>query len=123
MIVANVSRCETSVQNPAYKPTRSPLFHADRTLSYNVVGLKPTANRYHHQIFAMNHLDPNPTLTCSTCGRKFLVDESDSPPFCSQRCKLIDLGRWLDEEIGLPHEGGPEKGESIADPRPEAENH
>lgn len=20
---------------------------------------------------------------------------------------MIDLGRWLDEEIGLPHEGGP----------------
>jgi endogenous inhibitor of DNA gyrase (YacG/DUF329 family) len=21
---------------------------------------------------------------------------------------MIDLGRWLDEEIGVPHEGGPE---------------
>ncbi len=20
---------------------------------------------------------------------------------------MIDLGRWLDEEIGVPHEGGP----------------
>ena len=25
-------------------------------------------------------------------------------PFCSERCRLIDLGRWLDEEIGVPVE-------------------
>ncbi len=24
---------------------------------------------------------------------------------------MIDLGRWLDEEIGVPHEGGPERGD------------
>ncbi len=52
-------------------------------------------------------------LTCSTCGRRFLLAESTTPPFCSERCKLIDLGRWLDEENGLPHEGGPEKGEIV----------
>jgi len=23
-------------------------------------------------------------------------------PFCSTRCKLVDLGRWLNEEIRLP---------------------
>ena len=23
-------------------------------------------------------------------------------PFCSTRCKQIDLGRWLDERIGIP---------------------
>jgi endogenous inhibitor of DNA gyrase (YacG/DUF329 family) len=23
-------------------------------------------------------------------------------PFCSLRCKQIDLGRWLDERIGIP---------------------
>ena len=25
-------------------------------------------------------------------------------PFCSTRCKQIDLGRWFDEEFGLPVE-------------------
>jgi endogenous inhibitor of DNA gyrase (YacG/DUF329 family) len=25
-------------------------------------------------------------------------------PFCSQRCQQIDLGRWFNEEIGLPVE-------------------
>jgi endogenous inhibitor of DNA gyrase (YacG/DUF329 family) len=27
-------------------------------------------------------------------------------PFCSQRCRLIDLGRWLDEKQGIPFEPG-----------------
>ncbi len=26
---------------------------------------------------------------------------------------MIDLGRWLDEEIKVPHEGGPTKGEAV----------
>lgn len=44
---------------------------------------------------------------CPTCGRRYLADESESLPFCSERCQLADLGRWLDEDIGLPHEGDP----------------
>jgi len=47
-------------------------------------------------------------LTCATCERRFFIDETQTPPFCSQRCQLIDLGRWLDEEIGLPFEGEPD---------------
>lgn len=50
-------------------------------------------------------------LSCSTCGRRFYLHESDSPPFCCERCKLIDLGRWLDESIQIPHEGGPDEGD------------
>lgn len=30
-------------------------------------------------------------------------------PFCSERCRQIDLGRWLGEEYGLPLE--PERGD------------
>lgn len=26
-------------------------------------------------------------------------------PFCSERCKLIDLGRWLDGKYQIPVEG------------------
>jgi endogenous inhibitor of DNA gyrase (YacG/DUF329 family) len=52
-------------------------------------------------------------LNCITCGRPFLLDETDWPPFCSQRCKMIDLGRWLEEEIEMPHEGGPKPGDIV----------
>jgi len=38
------------------------------------------------------------TVACPTCGK--LVPwkpESKWRPFCSGRCRLIDLGEWLDE--------------------------
>ncbi len=32
-----------------------------------------------------------------------MVDMTDpAMPFCSQRCKMVDLYRWMDEDIGLP---------------------
>lgn len=46
-------------------------------------------------------------MSCSTCGKRFQLHQSAVPPFCSERCQLIDLGRWLDESIGLPFEGDP----------------
>jgi len=44
-------------------------------------------------------------VTCSTCGQVFIFENSKTPPFCSERCQLIDLGRWLDEEVSVPFEG------------------
>jgi uncharacterized protein len=35
-------------------------------------------------------------------------------PFCSERCKMVDLGRWLGEEYRAPvteHEPEPELGD------------
>jgi endogenous inhibitor of DNA gyrase (YacG/DUF329 family) len=29
-------------------------------------------------------------------------------PFCSERCRLVDLGLWLDEQQGLPVDSDPE---------------
>ena len=51
--------------------------------------------------------EPHSRLSCPTCGRRFLIDETPTPPFCSERCQLIDLGRWLSEDLGLPFEGEP----------------
>jgi uncharacterized protein len=31
--------------------------------------------------------------------------ENASFPFCSPRCKTIDLGKWVSEEYGIPAEG------------------
>jgi len=41
-------------------------------------------------------------LKCPTCGTSFDAEDSDAMPFCSPRCKQIDLRRWLTEEIGMP---------------------
>jgi len=42
-------------------------------------------------------------IRCPTCGRAVEWSES-SPwrPFCSERCKLIDLGAWASEERSIP---------------------
>jgi uncharacterized protein len=36
-------------------------------------------------------------------------------PFCCDRCRLIDLGRWLDEKQRLP--SAPEEEEEAEPPR------
>jgi uncharacterized protein len=43
--------------------------------------------------------------------------ENSAYPFCSRRCQLIDLGRWLGEKYQIPAEDQtPEKPEP--DPQP-----
>jgi endogenous inhibitor of DNA gyrase (YacG/DUF329 family) len=43
-----------------------------------------------------------PIVKCPTCRRE--IDWTDSPfrPFCSERCRLIDLGAWLSEKRAIP---------------------
>jgi uncharacterized protein len=43
-----------------------------------------------------------PILACPTCRKEFDAAESSAVPFCSSRCRQIDLGRWLSEEQRLP---------------------
>jgi len=43
------------------------------------------------------------TVSCPTCGNP--VEWSTAQrwrPFCSERCKLIDLGSWFDESNRIP---------------------
>jgi len=42
-------------------------------------------------------------VRCPTCKTEFDVKASPAPPFCSARCRQIDLGRWLDERLSVPH--------------------
>ena len=40
-----------------------------------------------------------PIVTCPQCGKEHRWDTSNRfRPFCSERCKLIDLGKWANEE-------------------------
>jgi endogenous inhibitor of DNA gyrase (YacG/DUF329 family) len=50
-------------------------------------------------------------LRCPTIEREFTPAESKALPFCSERCRLIDLGRWLDEGYSLPVVADPEADE------------
>ena len=44
------------------------------------------------------------TLTCPSCNKEFIyegLEKNKAFPFCSKRCKMIDLGRWLDDEYRI----------------------
>jgi tRNA threonylcarbamoyladenosine biosynthesis protein TsaE len=41
-----------------------------------------------------------PRIKCPTCGRP-VAPEASTAPFCSERCKLIDLGKWLKGDYRL----------------------
>jgi len=41
-------------------------------------------------------------LNCPTCQREIAwSEEYPFRPFCSERCRLIDLGAWLSEQRGI----------------------
>jgi endogenous inhibitor of DNA gyrase (YacG/DUF329 family) len=43
------------------------------------------------------------TVSCPTCGKPVEWLQSEHwKPFCSERCKLIDLGAWIDECHRIP---------------------
>jgi endogenous inhibitor of DNA gyrase (YacG/DUF329 family) len=47
-------------------------------------------------------------VKCPTCGK--LIEWSEKQPyrpFCSDRCRLIDLGQWAAEEHRIPGEDLP----------------
>ncbi len=43
-------------------------------------------------------------LVCPICGNTFMEATTEAMPFCSQRCRMVDLSRWMNEEYGLPYE-------------------
>ena len=44
-------------------------------------------------------------ISCPQCGKKDTWKPDNSfRPFCSERCKLIDLGDWASEKHSVPGE-------------------
>ncbi len=42
-------------------------------------------------------------VSCPTCKRDIAwSEEFPHRPFCSDRCRLIDLGAWLSEQHAIP---------------------
>ncbi|MBE0439706.1 MAG: DNA gyrase inhibitor YacG [Gammaproteobacteria bacterium] len=47
-------------------------------------------------------------VTCPQCGKLVeWVPEQQWRPFCSERCKLIDLGDWAAENHRIPDKSPP----------------
>ncbi len=39
---------------------------------------------------------------CPICAKAIDKDNKEFRPFCSDRCKTIDLGRWLSASYSVP---------------------
>lgn len=41
-------------------------------------------------------------VKCPTCRAEVTWEDNPFRPFCSERCRLIDLGAWVDEKYRIP---------------------
>ena len=58
-----------------------------------------------------------PIVNCPQCGEPSEFAPSNRyRPFCSERCRLIDLGAWASEDFAVPTEAPPDDA-PYGDPR------
>jgi uncharacterized protein len=43
-------------------------------------------------------------MKCPICRQEVAWEGNPDRPFCSERCRLIDLGNWANGQYGLPAE-------------------
>ncbi len=64
---------------------------------------------------------------CPVCTKTFEIaslDDLPSFPFCSERCRLVDLGRWIDGAYAIPagSKAGAEDQEQAPPPESKADD-
>lgn len=64
-------------------------------------------------------------IDCPHCGKTLEYQSvKDHPhfPFCSERCKMVDLGKWFDEDHKISEdlldEQGPKENDKENEPEP-----
>jgi endogenous inhibitor of DNA gyrase (YacG/DUF329 family) len=43
-------------------------------------------------------------IRCPTCRKETKWENNQYRPFCSERCRLIDLGAWIEERYRIPQQ-------------------
>jgi len=46
-------------------------------------------------------------VRCPTCQREVAWESAPFRPFCSERCRLIDLGAWFSEQRAIAGDSPP----------------
>jgi uncharacterized protein len=63
------------------------------------------------------------TVSCPQCGKSVdWTPGSKWRPFCSERCKMIDLGAWATERYRVPTQDNDPDGHEPGDRGQESEN-
>jgi len=52
------------------------------------------------------------TLRCPSCRTPIVWSGNPHRPFCSQRCRIVDLGAWADDRYRVPGDPVPGDDES-----------
>jgi len=60
-------------------------------------------------------MNPPAQVRCPTCRKTGAWFTGGFGPFCSKRCRLIDLGKWLGGEHAISEPLRPEHFEQFAD--------
>ncbi len=60
-------------------------------------------NLHMNQYFESN---PTPAFPCPRCKKQAQWTGNSFRPFCSERCKMIDLGAWANEDYRVPLSDG-----------------
>lgn len=47
------------------------------------------------------------SISCPTCGKETRRQDHLFYPFCCERCKMIDLGRWFDGKYHIEGSDSP----------------
>jgi endogenous inhibitor of DNA gyrase (YacG/DUF329 family) len=55
-------------------------------------------------------------MKCPICDKPVVWKDNPFRPFCSERCKLLDLGAWVDGEYAVPSDEPPPFEESPPSP-------
>ena len=55
----------------------------------------------------------NTFIQCPVCGNRFDIGLTEAMPFCSERCRRVDLNRWMEEEYGVPWVPKPDEIEEL----------
>ncbi len=62
------------------------------------------------------------TVKCPRCGKEILYRDSPFRPFCSERCKLIDLGHWVSGRYRIPTVSPAEQEDEVPTEKPDSDS-
>lgn len=67
-------------------------------MTYPLISTRVILHTPFFNVFAKNVMNKLPKTKCPTCGKpNTWQPDNQFRPFCSDRCKLIDLGEWASE--------------------------
>jgi uncharacterized protein len=62
------------------------------------------------------------SVRCPICRKPAPWEDNPNRPFCSERCRLIDLGNWAGEKYSLPAAESAQESDEEEEDKPEQDS-